>query len=71
VEERDDQRLALCPLDEALSGADAVVVAADHDEYADLDPAACERLQEPFVVDAKGVLDAAAWEAAGATVRRI
>jgi UDP-N-acetyl-D-mannosaminuronic acid dehydrogenase len=66
-----DQRLALCPLDEALSGADAVVVAADHDEYADLDPAACERLQEPFVVDAKGVLDAAAWEAAGATVRRI
>ena len=67
-----DQRIALVSLDEALSGADAIVIATDHDEYAALDPAAVATdLDGSVVIDAKGLLDAAAWEAAGLTVVRL
>lgn len=68
----DDQRLALAPLSEALSGADAAVLTTDHDEYAELDPATvAAHLDGELVVDAKAHLDAAAWEAAGVTVVRL
>ena len=67
-----DQRFALAPLDEALSGADAVVIATDHDEYTELDPAEiAAQLDGEIVIDAKGLLDAAAWEAAGLQVVRL
>jgi UDP-N-acetyl-D-mannosaminuronic acid dehydrogenase len=67
-----DQRLALSPLDEALSGADAVVIATDHDEYAALEPnEVAAHLDGEVVIDAKGLLDVAAWEAAGLTVVRL
>ena len=67
-----DQRFALAPLDEALSGADAVVIATDHDEYTELDPAEiAAQLDGDVVIDAKGLLDAAAWEAAGLQVVRL
>jgi UDP-N-acetyl-D-mannosaminuronic acid dehydrogenase len=64
-----DSHLALVSLQEALSGADAAVIATDHDEYAALDPAeVAGQLDGETVIDAKGILDAAAWEAAGVTV---
>jgi UDP-N-acetyl-D-mannosaminuronic acid dehydrogenase len=67
-----DQRFALMSLDEALSGADAVVIATDHDEYAALDPTeVAAHLDGDVVIDTKGLLDAAAWEAAGLTLVRL
>ncbi len=67
-----DQRFALSPLEEALSGADAVVVATDHDEYRELNPTeVATHLDGEIIIDAKGLLDAAAWEAAGLTVIRL
>ena len=64
-----DSHLALVSLSAALSGADAAVIATDHDEYAALDPAeVAGQLDGETVIDAKGILDAAAWEAAGVTV---
>ena len=64
-----DQRFALSPLDDALDGADAVVIATDHDEYAALDPTdVASRLAGDVVVDTKGLLDADEWEAAGLRV---
>ncbi len=67
-----DQRFALAPLDEAFSGADAVVVATDHDEYTELDPDdVAARLDGTVVIDAKGLLDVAEWEAAGLRVVRL
>lgn len=68
----DDQTLDLRPLDEALSGADAAVVTADHSRYEDLDPATVrDAMRQPFVLDAKGILDADAWAADGCTVTRL
>lgn len=69
-----DERLGveLLPLDDALDGADAVVVATGHDEFEALDPTAVGELtRRRFVVDAAGVLDEAAWADAGFSVRRL
>jgi UDP-N-acetyl-D-mannosaminuronic acid dehydrogenase len=67
-----DQRFALVPMEEALVGADGMVIATDHDEYRELDPAdVAARLDGTLVVDAKGLLDVAAWEAAGLRVVRL
>ena len=67
-----DQRFALVSLEKALSGADAVVLTTDHDEYAALDPTeVADHLDGEVVVDTKGLLDTAAWEAAGLTVVRV
>lgn len=64
-----DSHLALESLPDALSGADAAVIATDHDEYAVLDPIeVAAQLDGDTVIDAKGILDVAAWEAAGVTV---
>jgi|AntDeeMetagen134_2_1112570.scaffolds.fasta_scaffold00930_8 UDP-N-acetyl-D-mannosaminuronic acid dehydrogenase len=64
-----DSHLALESLQDALSGADAAVIATDHDEYATLDPnEVAAQLGTAIVIDAKGILDAAVWEAAGVTV---
>jgi UDP-N-acetyl-D-mannosaminuronic acid dehydrogenase len=67
-----DQRFALSPLNEALSGADAAVIATDHDEYAALDPTeVAAHLDGDVVIDTKGLLDVAAWETAGLSVVRL
>lgn len=59
-------------LDAATTDADAVVIATDHDEFEDLDPAACrERMAGTTVVDTKAILDRSAWRDEGFTVRRI
>ncbi|TQO23701.1 UDP-glucose dehydrogenase family protein [Paramicrobacterium agarici] len=52
--------------DEALAGADAVVVVTEWPEYKQLDPAAVhEVVRTPIVIDARNCLDADAWADAG------
>nr|WP_321163748.1 nucleotide sugar dehydrogenase [Halorubrum saccharovorum] len=64
--------LDLRSLDGATRDADALVVATDHDEFADLDPVElAERMAEPNVVDATGMLDLDRWRDAGFSVRRV
>ncbi|WP_344060125.1 UDP-glucose/GDP-mannose dehydrogenase family protein [Microbacterium pumilum] len=55
--------------DEALAGADAVIVVTEWDEYRkDLDPVQAASLTEGrIVIDGRNCLDAAAWRAAGWT----
>jgi UDP-N-acetyl-D-mannosaminuronic acid dehydrogenase len=64
--------LDLHPLEDAVAGADALVLTADHDEYADLDPEEVRRLMAgDLLVDTKSHLDRDRWTAAGFTVRGI
>jgi len=56
--------------EEALRGAEAVVLVTEWREYRDLDPAATAQLVDQAVIfDGRNVLDAAAWRAAGWTYR--
>jgi len=67
-----DDRLGLVPLEAALAGADAAVIAAEHDEYRVLDPGTVADLMTGrVVVDAKATLDPAAWSAAGFELIRV
>lgn len=62
----EDEDLDLLSLEAALHGADAAVVATDHDEFADIDPETARDLMAGhLVVDAKAVLDDEAWADAG------
>ena len=57
-------------LDEALDGADAVVLLTEWKEYRALDPAAvAAQVARPLLIDGRNALDAAAWRAAGWTYR--
>lgn len=61
-----DQTLDLQPLDEVLDGADAMIIATDHDEYATLDPEELQSLMDGrLVFDTRAVLRKAEWTAAG------
>lgn len=52
--------------EEALDGADAVVIVTEWAEYRELDPAVVhDKVRTPIVVDARNCLDADAWAAAG------
>jgi UDPglucose 6-dehydrogenase len=63
-------QLTFGPLDEALDGADAVVLLTEWKHYRALDPAAvAAQVANPVVVDGRNALDAAAWRAAGWTYR--
>jgi UDP-N-acetyl-D-mannosaminuronic acid dehydrogenase len=56
----------LVDLDTALDGADAMVVAAGHDAFRDVDPAeAADLMDGRVVVDGFSILDADAWRDAG------
>lgn len=56
--------------DEALRDADLAVLVTEWREYRDLDPAAVAALMaEPRIIDARNVLDPAAWRAAGFAYR--
>ena len=67
-----DQTLDLEPLDSALSGADGIVIATDHDEYEELDPHRYrEETGEAIVVDSRSILDVSEWNDAGFTVHTI
>ncbi|SMH46147.1 UDPglucose 6-dehydrogenase [Rathayibacter oskolensis] len=53
-------------VDEALSGADAVVVVTEWKQFRSLDPAAAAAaVSNRFIVDGRNCLDPAAWRAAG------
>ncbi|WP_448854910.1 UDP-glucose dehydrogenase family protein [Corynebacterium frankenforstense] len=56
-------------VEEALQGAEVVVLATEWRQFRDLDPAAtCELVDERVIIDARNVLDADAWRAEGWTV---
>lgn len=58
----DDAALDLLPLEEAIAGADALVIAAGHDEFTRLDPARVGRsLNSRIVVDSVDVLESERW----------
>jgi UDP-N-acetyl-D-mannosaminuronic acid dehydrogenase len=62
----EDADVDLRSLEEALCDADAVVVAADHDEFRDVSPErAASLVANPLVVDATATLDADRWRTAG------
>ncbi len=68
----DDPTLDLSGATEAVTGAHALVIATDHDEFEELDPTRlAERMAEPNVVDTKGILDAERWRKAGFSIRRV
>lgn len=55
-------------VDEALAGAEAVVVVTEWKQYRELDPVAtAAKVARPVVFDGRNVLDPAAWRAAGWT----
>jgi len=62
----------LVDLETATTGADAVVIATDHDEFEGLDPRSLrERMAAPNVVDTKGILRLRRWREAGFSARRV
>lgn len=57
-------------VDEAVEGADVVLVLTEWDEFVDAEPARLAALtQQPSVIDARGKLDAARWREAGWSFR--
>jgi len=68
----EDPSIELTDFDTAVSGADALVITADHDEFETLDPRALrERMSTPNVVDTKQMLRLRRWRDAGFSARRI
>ena len=64
--------LDLRDLESATEGADALVIATDHDEYTTLEPAhVSDRMAGDVLVDTRACLDAGTWRAAGFTVRTV
>lgn len=59
-------------LEDALSGADLLLLLTDHSEFAQMDPAKAARwMRTPQVYDTRNLLHAAAWEDAGLTLKRL
>jgi UDP-N-acetyl-D-mannosaminuronic acid dehydrogenase len=68
----EDDSLDLSPLDDVLGRADAVVITADHDEYAALEPErVADRMAGDVVLDTKAAIDPAEWADADVTLRRL
>lgn len=64
--------LDLTTLEAATDGADAIIVATDHDEYESLDPVPVfDRMSGDVVIDTRACLDANEWREVGFTVRRV
>jgi UDP-N-acetyl-D-mannosaminuronate dehydrogenase len=56
----------LLPIEEALSGADAVILAVHHSQYKTLTPEFFKRsMKRPLVLDARNIFDAKTFAAAG------
>lgn len=59
-------------LDEALEGADALLLVVDHDAFKTIDPAsAARKMRGRIAVDARNALDPASWGAAGFEVHTL
>lgn len=57
-------------IDDALRGADLVVLGTEWKQFVELDPVrTAEIVRTPIIIDGRNVLDAAAWQAAGWTFR--
>lgn len=57
-------------IDDALEGAEAVVLATEWPQFRDLDPAStAAQVASPVVIDGRNVLDPESWRAAGWTYR--
>ncbi|MDR5674635.1 nucleotide sugar dehydrogenase [Halalkaliarchaeum sp. AArc-GB] len=68
----DDPTLDLQSLEAATTDADAVVIATDHDEFAELDPDALgQRMAQRTIIDTKAILAPDQWREAGFTIRRV
>ena len=68
----DDPTLDLQSLAAATTDADAVVIATDHDEFAELDPDALgQRMAQRTIIDTKAILAPDQWREAGFTIRRV
>lgn len=65
-----DQTLQLEPLESAVSDADGIVIATDHDEYENINPAEFDT-DGATVVDSRAIIDVPSWEAAGYIVLSI
>jgi len=64
--------LDLVELDEAVRGADAIVITTDHDEFGEIDPDRVQDLMEgSVVVDTKALLDKHDWESKGFSFVRV
>ncbi|SFG70349.1 UDP-N-acetyl-D-mannosaminuronic acid dehydrogenase [Halopelagius inordinatus] len=62
----EDDGIPLRSLDDSLRDADAIVISADHDAFADIDPErAASLVSNRVVVDATATLDADGWRRAG------
>lgn len=59
-------------LDDALTDAELVILATEWQQFREMDPAhAGELVQDRLLIDGRNVLDVAAWQAAGWTVRAL
>jgi UDP-N-acetyl-D-mannosaminuronic acid dehydrogenase len=66
-----DYSSPLIDLEEALTGADLVLVLVDHAQFRDIDPSHTGRLmRNRILLDSRNVVDPQAWEKAGFTVQR-
>ncbi|SIR76608.1 UDP-N-acetyl-D-mannosaminuronic acid dehydrogenase [Haladaptatus litoreus] len=67
-----DQTLQLLSREEAVDGADAIVIATDHDEFEEIDPLFISRfMNNNLVIDSKAILDEDRWNTEGFRVSRI
>lgn len=59
-------------LDDALTNAELIILATEWQQFREMDPAAAgELVDQRLIVDGRNVLDVAAWQAAGWTVRAL
>ena len=59
-------------LDDALTGAELVILATEWKQFKEMDPVASAKLvDQPLLIDGRNVLDAAAWQQAGWTIRAL
>lgn len=67
-----DPTLDLDPLEEAIHGADGIVIATGHDEFAELDPETVHsETGDIILVDTPAILDDSEWNSAGFDLHRI
>lgn len=67
-----DPKIPIIPFDEAIEGADAIILVTDHPEYEDLNPDTVgAAMSQRVLVDTRAMLDRERWQSAGFTVEQI
>lgn len=68
----DARKHGTVPIDEAIGGADIIVIVTDHRQYKSMDPRAVKnKVSRRVVIDTRGMLDLKGWISAGFWVMRI